>query len=110
MQANGVGFARHSPADQLYFGKRAFKTLSTLLGEKLYFLGDFPSEADCIAFGVIEGQLNPAWTSPLADYVNDDCRNLLAYAKRIRTNFFSDVLPSQAIPPAILDGEFFLSF
>ena len=104
-QAHGVGFARHSPADQLYFGKRAFKTLSTVLGEKPYFLGDFPSEADCIVFGVIEGSLNPTWTSPLADYVKDDCQNLIAYAKRIRAKYFSDVSTSHEFPPAVVEGE-----
>jgi hypothetical protein len=48
-----VGLARHSPDDQIYFGRRLFKALSALLGEKAFFLGAIVSNVDATAYAIL---------------------------------------------------------
>jgi len=106
--AKGQGFARHSPADQLYLAKRAVKALSTTLGHKEFFLGDFPTEADCIVFGTVQGLAdNDTWPNPLSEFVHSDTPNLIQYANRIKQNFFGDIKDwtKHKFPPAIPHTE-----
>ena len=57
--AYAQGLARHAPEDQLVFIKNDLKSLSTVLGNKRFFLGDFPSECDCFVYGLLG---KPLWT------------------------------------------------
>lgn len=97
------GLSRHSPADQLFLAQRAVKALSALLGPKPFFLGDFPSEADCAAFGLLENLACTEWPNPLTDYIRGECANLAAFAARIRADYFADYKPGHSFPPGIAD-------
>jgi len=89
--AKSQGLARHSPKDQVYLASRALKALSAILGEKPYFLGEYPTECDCMAFGQLEcladGQ---TWPNPLTEILQTECQNLVAYVSRMRTTYFAD--------------------
>lgn len=89
----GTGFSRHSPEDQIYLATRAIKALSVTLGDKSFFLGQHPTEADCIAFGTIQGLCDTSrWPiNPLADYVAAECPNLVAYNARVKEDIFGDM-------------------
>merc|ERR1711934_618020 len=83
--AKGHGFIRHSPNDQLFLAKRALKALSTTLGQRQFFLGDFISEVDCVAFGTLENLSElTIWPNPLTQFLHDECKNLLQYTKNIQ--------------------------
>ena len=97
----GQGLSRHSPADQLFLSQRAAKALSVLLGSKPFFLGDFPSECDCAAFGLCENLISPEWPNPLADFIRAECQNLVAYTARIRADYFADYTAGQSFPPGL---------
>lgn len=95
----GQGLVRHSPNDQLYLAQRALKSLSTILGKKMFLLGESPSECDCCAFGCLEACLEDAlWPSALSEYVRNECPNLVEYVTRVRALAFPDVLPSDLRP------------
>jgi glutathione S-transferase len=95
----GYGLMRHSPEDQLYLACRAVRSLSTLLGDKAFFLGDFPAECDCSAFGALECCLDDSrWPNALTDYVRKECPNLVEYVARVRKMVFPDVAPSDPRP------------
>jgi hypothetical protein len=51
--AYAVGLARHAPEDQVWFGRRILQALSAQLGKKDFFLGDFVSGIDCIAYSAL---------------------------------------------------------
>lgn len=87
------GLARHSPADQLYLATRALRSLSTLLGDKPFFLGAFPSECDTIAYAIIECMMDTTWSNPLAALVLQDpsLQNLVDYAHRVRKQYLGDL-------------------
>lgn len=95
----GYGLLRHSPEDQLYLASRAVRSLSTLLGDKAFFLGDFPAECDCTAFGALEGCLDDSrWPNALTDLIRAECPNLVDYVARVRRTVYPDVQPSDPRP------------
>ena len=95
------GLARHSPADQLYLATRAAKSLSVLLGDKQFFLGDFPAECDCIAFSTLDCLLDDSrWPNPLTVWVRQECPNLVQYVARFRSMVFADMVPGDVRPPS----------
>lgn len=95
----GYGLIRHSPEDQLYLASRVVHSLSNLLGDKDFFLGDFPAECDCTAFGALECCLDDSrWPNPLTDMIRRDCPNLVNYVARFRKIVFPDVDPSALMP------------
>lgn len=110
--ATGQGFARHSPGDQLILAKRAVNALSSTLGNKEFFLGDFPTEADAMAFGTLQGLVdNSTWRNPLSEYLIREAPNLVKYTHRIKNNFFADMKETDKFPPSLpnTDGAILLS-
>ena len=104
----GQGMSRHSPDDQLYLACRASKSLSNILGKKQFFLGDAPSECDCIAFGALQNCADDSqWPNPLTDYMRKECPNLLEYVARIRTSVFQDMKAGDERPLGRPTGEAF---
>ena len=90
----GQGLARHSPNDQKYLVCRAVQALSTSLGSKEFFLGDFPSECDCIALGALGCALDDSkWNNELTDFIRAECPNLEAYERRTKALIFPDRHP-----------------
>eukprot|EP01038_Epipyxis_sp_PR26KG_P009799 gene9799-13182_t len=106
----GNGFVRKSPNDQLYLAKRAVEALSNILDKKLYFLGDFLSECDCMAYSSLECALDDSsWPNELSDYIKKECTNLVDYVARVKRTVFEDVFRSNALlPPSRLEGKIFI--
>jgi hypothetical protein len=107
------GLARHSPKDQLYLAKRAVKALSTILGHKPFFLGSFPTECDCAAFGVLQNIYleKETWPNPLADYIHTECPNLADYVHRLFNIYFPECDPktwTEKIPSGKPEGALIL--
>lgn len=95
----GYGLSRHSPNDQYYLATRSLKSLSNILGAKDFFLGDFPAECDCTAFGALECLLDDSrWPNDLTTFMRTECPNLVQYVHRVRQRVFPDVAPSDARP------------
>lgn len=95
----GHGLVRHSPNDQIYLLKRVATALNTILGEKDFFLGNFPSECDCIAFGTISALLDDSkWPNEVADFIKTDCKNLASFSSRFKQSVFGDMKPGDVIP------------
>lgn len=95
----GYGLVRHSPNDQLFLATRSLKSLSSILGKKAYFLGDFPAECDCTAFGALECVLDDScWPNDLTTYMRTECPNLVQYVQRVRQQVFPDVAPTDLRP------------
>ena len=107
-QALGQGLARHSPADQLFLCKRAVSALSSFLGDQTFFLGEFPSECDCMAFGSLEALLDGSWENPLNIFVRSECPRLVDFVHRVRQIYFADFLPLRGhkAPPSLPDTSF----
>ena len=94
------GLARHSPKDQLFLAKRAIKSISTTLGDKPFFHGDFVCETDCVVFSFIQGMVSEkdTWPNPLSDYIAVDCTNLVRYGERIQNIYFPDFKSGDKLP------------
>ena len=99
------GLARHSPKDLLYLAKRGIKSISTILGDKTFFHGDFVSETDCVAYSFIQGLMaeKDLWPNPLLDYVAVECPNLVQYAERIQKIYFPDFNTGDKLPKSLPD-------
>jgi len=98
----GQGLIRHSPSDQLYLTKRALQSLSSLLGDKYFFLGAYPAECDCIAFGTLDCFLDDSrWPNEVTDFINSECTNLVDYVARIRSSVFPDVKVTDDFPAGL---------
>ena len=101
--AYGQGLSRHSPDDQIYLIKRDLTALSQQLGKNLFFLGNFPSECDCAAFGILEALCDDKWPNEINTFIKTDCANLLDYQKRIKSSLFHDVNIDTKFPPSKLN-------
>ena len=101
--AYGQGLCRHSADDQIYLVKRDLTALSKVLGTNTYFLGDFPSECDCAAFGVLEALCDEKWPNEINTFILSECSNLLEFQKRVKSSVFYDVNTNVTLPPAKLN-------
>jgi glutathione S-transferase len=59
------GLGRHSPDESLDLASRSLEALSTLLGGKLYLMGNTPCGTDATAFATLAGLMTPFFDSPL---------------------------------------------
>lgn len=86
------GLSRHSPADQSYLSLRALKSLSKLLGNSKYLLGDdIITEADCSLFGIMQSFCEDSeWSSSFTIAMHKECPNLVRYNQRMRQAIFPD--------------------
>ncbi len=100
----GQGFFRHSPNDQVYLAKRGLSALSTLLGNKEYILGKFPSECDCAVFGSLNSGLiaDSIWpVNEIQQFIIEECPNLVDYERRLRQTLFPDMKAGDHLPPSV---------
>lgn len=87
-QLRGHGLGVHSAAEIHEIGRRDIGALADVLGEKLYFLGNEPSEIDAIAYG----QLANIMLVPIASPVKDEAlswKNLVAFVDRVRARYYA---------------------
>lgn len=84
-QAQGI--ARHTPAEVADLGTRSLHSLSMLLGEKPFVMGEAPSAVDGIALGVLAGIFAPGFDSPLRRAASR-LENLGDYVDRAMARFY----------------------
>lgn len=86
------GLGRHSQHDFNLLIQQDLATLSALLGDKPYLLGDAPTEADAAVFGVLDVILHDGIISrELRDMV-ERFPNLCQHTQLVRETFFPDRL------------------
>jgi glutathione S-transferase len=104
--SRSFGLSRHSAKDQCYLIFRAIDALSTTLGEKPYFLGDFPAECDCIAFGSLQGLCeDDLWPNPISSYIRTNCPNLWNFNNRMRIALYRDFTLGDRLPKGVEDPK-----
>ena len=98
---------RHTEDVIVTQGRSDLDVLSTLLGDKSYFLGDRPSSIDACVFGFLGVSLYVTGNNPLYRY-GASLENLMRYCERMRARFFPETLSTLA-PLFPTDPEFDIS-
>lgn len=88
------GLGRHAPDEALGLALRSLDALATLLGGKLYLMGNMPCGADATAFAVLAGLMTPFFDSPQRRQALT-FNNLTNYVERMMALFY----PGHAWPP-----------
>jgi glutathione S-transferase len=86
---HAVGIGRHSEAEVLGLGVRSLLALSTLLGDKVFMMGDRPTSVDAMAFGALAGLMTPYFEAPIRDRAMRFA-NLVAYVDRMMAGVYPD--------------------
>ncbi|WP_455208668.1 glutathione S-transferase family protein [Kaarinaea lacus] len=89
------GMGRHSEDVIIAQGKSDLDSLSELLGDQPYFLGDRPSSIDACVFGFLGVTLYVAGDNPLYQYAASR-ENLMRYCERMRARYFPESLRTLA--------------
>ena len=84
------GMGRHSIAEIAHIAEKDLTSLSTILGDKEFFLGDRPSSYDAAIFGALAVQLWQLPGSAQETFIKSEAHNLERYCQRIRDRWFSD--------------------
>jgi glutathione S-transferase len=87
LQAHGMG--QHSHAEILAFACQDITALSTLLGDRPFFLGDEPTTIDASLYGFLIQQMEVPWESELKRHARGHA-NLVAYVERMRLRYWKD--------------------
>ena len=89
-QIYGQGTGRHHPEEIFTLGKQDIDALAAFLGDKSYFLGEYPTTLDASAFGLLINIIACPIESPLKDHGLTK-RNLVAFVDRIRNEYYQDI-------------------
>jgi len=82
---NGQGLGRHSYEDICYLAKQDVTTLSTLLGEKQFFLGkNRPTSIDCAIYAAMAPFIYAPDFSPVFEFVRSKA-NIVAHVQRMHS-------------------------
>ncbi len=87
MYRQGIG--RHSDEEIAELGARSLTALSTLLGDKPYFMGERATAVDATAFGVLAGVLTPFFDSGLRRAAERH-RNLVQFVDRMMREYYPE--------------------
>lgn len=71
-------------------GNQDIDALAAFLGDKSYFLGEYPTSLDASAFGLLINIIACPIESPLKDHGLTK-RNLVAYVDRIMNEYYQDI-------------------
>lgn len=86
----GQGLGRHSKEEIYAIIEKDLKSVSAILGEKQYLLGDKVSIVDCTVFSFFANVLWCGLDSPMSQYVKENATNLVAYCDRIKDECWPD--------------------
>ena len=89
-QCYSQGMGRHSVSEIAHIAEKDLTSLSTILGDKEFFLSDRPSSYDASIFGVLAVLLWQLPGSAQETFIKTEARNLERYCQRIRDRWFSD--------------------
>lgn len=82
------GIGRHSRAERMQLARRDIDAAAALLGEKPFFLADYATAIDGIAYGALSACTAPIFDTELKSMVAAHA-NLGAYLKRMEGRFFT---------------------
>jgi glutathione S-transferase len=84
---HGQGTGRYTAAERTLLAGRAFESISTILGDRRYLMGERPCGADAAVFAFVSGSLCPIFETALpakaAAYPN-----LVSYCERLSQEYF----------------------
>jgi glutathione S-transferase len=80
---------RHSSEEIVQITCADFQSLSDLLADKPFFMGDEPTTLDATAYATIGNFIKPPYTSPIVDYVLQRS-NLCQHYERMAQKYFGD--------------------
>lgn len=86
---DGQGLGRHSEEEVMQIADESLSSLSKVLGDKPYFLGDKPSSLDAAAFGLLAQFMIANFDTPMADMAKTHS-NLLGYCQRIHAEYYGE--------------------
>ena len=78
---------RHTREEIVQFSKNDLTSLSVLLGDKPFFMGDVPSSIDASAYAFIAQQYGVPWEGPTKAHAKS-LKNLVAYCDRMKKKFW----------------------
>lgn len=85
----GQGIGRHAPDEIVWLASRSLQSLSGLLGQKRFLMGEDPCGADATTFAMLAGILTPFFESRLRDAARGH-DNLVAYSERMMRRYYPD--------------------
>jgi len=88
--ANAHGIGRHSEKEIVQLVSKDIRTVSKILGNKKFILGDEPCEDDCAIFGMLAQFLWGLPGSPYEKLVNGELTNIKEYCMRMKEKFYAD--------------------
>lgn len=84
------GIAKFTPKEIYAFGQQDLAALTTILGNKLYLLGDKPSSYDAITYAVLANLIDIPIDCPLNTFARDR-QTLQDYCQRMKKTYFADL-------------------
>lgn len=84
------GMGRHTTAEVAHIAVKDLRSLSTILGDRPYLLGDKPSSYDAAVFSALAVYLWQLPGSAHETYLNTEGQNLVRYCERLREKWYSD--------------------
>ena len=85
----GQGAGRYTEAERVALADRSFASISAILGDKPYLMGDKPCGADATVFAFGWNGLCPLFQSEIRTKA-EGYPNLTAYCERLRQQYFPD--------------------
>lgn len=84
------GIARHAPAEIAAMGRADVDALVTWLGDREWFVGDRPTKADAIAFGLLAVSIRCGLPTPVFEHVRAQ-PTLVAFVERVLARHFPEL-------------------
>ncbi|KAL3098661.1 hypothetical protein niasHS_000448 [Heterodera schachtii] len=103
------GYGRHSETEVEEIAKKDLIALSTLLGDKNFLFGEFPTTLDATLFGhLVQFTDTPLHSKAIKPMLEKNVPNLLAFVKRMKQRFWPDwdtILDSLALNPPVYEEK-----
>lgn len=93
------GLGRHSEADMTAIAVQGVKSITDILGDKPYLMGDRPCGADATLFAFAASLQSPVFDTPIRA-ASELHANLQAYLARMRKQFYPDFSGQGVFDPA----------
>lgn len=87
IMAHGLG--RHDPNTIYELANQDMKAISDFLEDKLFLMGDRPTQADATLYGMLMNVLHVPLPSPLKEFASRR-QNLVSYVERMTKAYFPD--------------------
>jgi glutathione S-transferase len=85
----GQGTGRYTQAERTILAGRAFESISAILGDRRYLMGEKPCGADATVFAFVSGSLCPVFETVLREKAGA-YPNLISYCQRLAQHYFPD--------------------